>query len=365
MTAIATVSISEYANAVRAALSDLPPLQSRAVLEGLDEHLAEIASEGAEDLEASLGTPEGYAAELRASAGFEASIVEPIDKPTTVEPSSESQSNKRSFSFLYGHLMARVISVGVFGILTVLVIRISYPLNGIELIAGTALAAGGWWLLRMITRKAEFSPAVATRLPAALAVAALLTAGLAGGGFAGNRTVYVSVTSSDRRAPRTTPMPVDPFGRPDVGRKVPNLIGESYENAVPMLAALGLRAEMETSQGGVSIVAMNPAPGMLVPFETIIRLTTGPALAVTPVPSTAGPDQISSTQVIDPVPAVAAASETITSTVITETESAAGTNPGASTLPTSKMDILRSSRAEKAVTDPTRVPNFDASAVAP
>lgn len=59
----------EYAAAVRDALGDLPARDRDELLEDLDEHLAEVAAESGESLEERLGSPEAYAAELRAAYG--------------------------------------------------------------------------------------------------------------------------------------------------------------------------------------------------------------------------------------------------------------------------------------------------------
>ncbi|WP_433347387.1 HAAS signaling domain-containing protein [Micromonospora sp. CA-111912] len=61
--------IADYVTRVRAALADLPPTVRDELTEDLAEHLAEVAVEGDESLAARLGTPEAYAAELRAAAG--------------------------------------------------------------------------------------------------------------------------------------------------------------------------------------------------------------------------------------------------------------------------------------------------------
>ncbi len=58
-----------YAAAVREALADLPARDRDALLEDLDEHLAEVAAEPGMSLEERLGSPEAYAAELRAAYG--------------------------------------------------------------------------------------------------------------------------------------------------------------------------------------------------------------------------------------------------------------------------------------------------------
>ncbi|MGW1060890.1 HAAS signaling domain-containing protein [Micromonospora rubida] len=61
--------IVDYVTRVRAALTDLPPTVRDELTEDLAEHLAEVAAEGDEPLVDRLGTPEAYAAELRAAAG--------------------------------------------------------------------------------------------------------------------------------------------------------------------------------------------------------------------------------------------------------------------------------------------------------
>ncbi|GAA0379217.1 hypothetical protein GCM10009530_32320 [Microbispora corallina] len=59
----------EYAGAVREALADLPDREREELLEDLDDHLSEVAAEPGQSLEERLGSPEAYAAELRAAYG--------------------------------------------------------------------------------------------------------------------------------------------------------------------------------------------------------------------------------------------------------------------------------------------------------
>src|SRR5207302_519663 len=59
--------VAAYAAAVRAALADLPPAEAQALLEDLDDHLAEVAAESTEPLAQRLGPPQAYAAELRSA----------------------------------------------------------------------------------------------------------------------------------------------------------------------------------------------------------------------------------------------------------------------------------------------------------
>ncbi|SCF36392.1 hypothetical protein GA0074695_6114 [Micromonospora viridifaciens] len=61
--------IADYVDRVRSALADLPPEVRDELTEDLPEHLAEVAAEADGTLVDRLGTPEAYAAELRAAAG--------------------------------------------------------------------------------------------------------------------------------------------------------------------------------------------------------------------------------------------------------------------------------------------------------
>lgn len=62
----------EYARQVRLALDDVAPGLLGELLEDLDEHLAGVAADTGESLQARLGPPSGYAQELRSAAGLAA-----------------------------------------------------------------------------------------------------------------------------------------------------------------------------------------------------------------------------------------------------------------------------------------------------
>lgn len=64
--------IADYVGRVGRALADLSPTDRDELLEDLPEHLTDVAAEGAGTLVERLGTPEAYAAELRAAAGLTA-----------------------------------------------------------------------------------------------------------------------------------------------------------------------------------------------------------------------------------------------------------------------------------------------------
>jgi hypothetical protein len=61
--------ITRYVDQVRRELADLPPAVRDELLEDLPEHLTEVAAEFDGPLADRIGTPEAYAAELRAAAG--------------------------------------------------------------------------------------------------------------------------------------------------------------------------------------------------------------------------------------------------------------------------------------------------------
>jgi HAAS domain-containing protein len=69
--------IYEYVGAVRQALSGLTDEMRDELLEDLPEHLAEVLAEGSGTLVDRLGTPEAYAAELRATAGLVGGFPDP------------------------------------------------------------------------------------------------------------------------------------------------------------------------------------------------------------------------------------------------------------------------------------------------
>ncbi|WP_018682075.1 DUF1700 domain-containing protein [Actinokineospora enzanensis] len=75
--------VADYLRRVRAALADLPADELSEVMEDVEPHVAEVLDEAgsAEELTRRLGTPEEYAAELRAAGGYPAPAV-PRAEPT-------------------------------------------------------------------------------------------------------------------------------------------------------------------------------------------------------------------------------------------------------------------------------------------
>src|SRR3989442_1961681 len=64
-----TPDVATYAASVRAALSSLSPEEAEVLLEDLEDHLREVATEVGGPLVERLGPPEQYARELRAAYG--------------------------------------------------------------------------------------------------------------------------------------------------------------------------------------------------------------------------------------------------------------------------------------------------------
>jgi hypothetical protein len=77
VTTTAQDEINLYVFAVRAALGDLPESLRDELLEDLPEHLAEVLADGGGTLTERLGSPESYAADLRATAGFVGGFPDP------------------------------------------------------------------------------------------------------------------------------------------------------------------------------------------------------------------------------------------------------------------------------------------------
>jgi uncharacterized membrane protein len=78
---------ADYLSAVRAELADLPPTEVGEILDDIGPHVAEVATElGPEGQPAALhdrlGTPQRYAAELRAAAGYPAAAPPVPPRPT-------------------------------------------------------------------------------------------------------------------------------------------------------------------------------------------------------------------------------------------------------------------------------------------
>ena len=301
MTFLATNGVQSYAGAVRAAMGDLPPEQAHEVLDGLDEHLAEIVADGTVDLEAVLGSPESYAAELRLSAGLPAATgrtpwaapsealrsdeppsyapneaVEPPARPRRIGRLGAAVSRKLS---THREILSRVFLGLVFGLLLVYLIRSSHPLNIFHVIFGTLLIVGAWRLLRAASTRAALPADWMTYAPRVLGGTAVVLALILGSrmGSSGTRNTYV--------APTSTAFPAfPPRGGAEI--PVPNMIGTSLADTQATLSRFGLTIVVEG--GGTDLgerlltTRMDPAPGTLLERGSVVKVVVAPVSSLIP-----------------------------------------------------------------------------------
>jgi HAAS domain-containing protein len=126
--------IGTYMAGVRAALTGLPEATRAELLEDLPEHLAEVLAEGTGTLVERLGTPEAYANELRATAGFVGGFPDP--PPSQWASGKEVRENfKEMLANTLGQLRRADVKVGPL---------IGYPKVSDFLL----LLRPAWWVLR-------------------------------------------------------------------------------------------------------------------------------------------------------------------------------------------------------------------------
>jgi PASTA domain len=352
MTFLATNGVHSYARAVRDAMGDLPPEQAHAVLDGLDEHLAEIVAEGTVDLEAVLGSPESYAAELRLSAGLPAatgrsswaapSAALRSDGPTSdvATEAGEPPARKRRIGRLataVGRrlstrrvMLSRVFLGLVFGLLLVGLIRASHPLNIFHVIFGTLLIAGAWRLLRAASTRAALPAAWMIYAPRVLGGTAVVLALILGSrmGSSGTRYIYV-----DNASPSTAFATV-PIGRSGGEMSVPDMVGASLADTRITLSRLNLNAVVvggETDPNAQLLTTrMDPAPGTSVERGSVVRVFVAPVSSLIPT-SIVTPTPTSTTAI---VPSASTANIT---TVLPVGPAARGTVPASSTIGTTTV----------------------------
>jgi hypothetical protein len=127
--------IGAYMAEVRAALTGLPEATRAELLEDLPEHLAEVLAEGTGTLVERLGTPQAYADELRATAGFVGGFPDP-PPPSPWATSAEVRENFREmFAGTLGQLRRLDVKAGPL---------IGYPKVSDFLV----LLRPAWWVLR-------------------------------------------------------------------------------------------------------------------------------------------------------------------------------------------------------------------------
>jgi hypothetical protein len=343
MTFLATNGVQSYARAVREAMADLPPEQAHEVLDGLDEHLAEIVAEGTTDLEEVLGSPEAYAAELRASAGLPAAsrrtswAAPPVELRSDVPASdgvdefAEPLARSRGFGRLAAPLrrrlstrrvgLSRSFLVVVFGSLLVYLIRSSRPMNFFEVVFGTLLIVGAWYLLRVASNSAELPADWVIYVPRVLGVTTVVFALILGSRSSGTQYVYVDNTPGSTTFATILPTPSD-----QGPVSVPNLIGVSLADTLSMLGRSGLTAvvaEGATDLSTRSITTrLDPAPGTLLDRGAVVRIFTATAADVIPTsggsPTTATvPSSLASPSVPPVIPSIVTIAPSIATSSVT------------------------------------------------
>jgi uncharacterized membrane protein len=278
-----TMTVTGYAAEVRRALDDLPPAVADQLVEGLDEHLAEIGIDDIASLVAVLGPPDRYAAELRVSAGLPSPAptrpsipLPPPVLPVTAAPITAPPGVGVTIG---GRHVARVALV-VIGLATVFGLSRAGDVEPAAVVTITvavgAAAALLWWVARAAGLRRPWDH-VALAVFAALAIAVATTAG------AGHRRTYY--------------YPSDPVATKMFGltTPVPDLTNFNVHDAIDTVDALGL-VPVVTGDADAShvVVAQDPPPGRIVAPGSEVHLvtdaprTTRPASTFPARPTTTG-----------------------------------------------------------------------------
>jgi hypothetical protein len=340
MTFLVSNGVQSYARAVREAMADLPPEQAHEVLDGLDEHLAEIVAEGTTDLEGVLGSPESYADELRASAGLPASTrrtswAAPPAAHRFGEPASDAanealdpQAQPRSAGRLApavrrelsmpGVALCRIFLGLVFGSLLVGLIRASRPLNIFHVVFGTLLIVGAWHLLRAASTRAELPAAWKTHAPRVLAGTAIVLALILGSrmGSSGDRTVFMDAMNAQ---------PSTAFVGSTTGEiPVPNMIGTSLTETRETLIRFALNVVVEGGEPELGTrqitTRMDPAPGTLLQPGSVVRVVVSPVSSLLPTSVVTPTTLVPSAPIVTPTTTIQSVSvPTITPTTTSST----------------------------------------------
>jgi HAAS domain-containing protein len=129
--------IGTYMAGVRAALTGLPEATRAELLEDLPEHLAEVQAEGTGTLVERLGTPEAYAAELLATAGFVGGFPDP-PRPAA-SPWATTDEVRENFREMFGGALTQLRRADVK----------AGPLIGYAKVSDfLVLLRPAWWVLR-------------------------------------------------------------------------------------------------------------------------------------------------------------------------------------------------------------------------
>ena len=242
-----------YATAVRFALADVEPRDLRALLDGLDDHLAEVAADGDVSLIDVLGPADVYAAELRASAGLTTrvmpfappSVATPLPvvgstpAPPTAQPAEVWAPITRTRATEF---VARTWLVAVATAVVVAVAMARSDIGADRVMLGSAIVGLLCIVSVLAVRHARLSSSTMTRVAVAMRAVTIVGAVWAGGqlGTGSARDVVSGSGVDGYPEPATTLVLGDPFVTITVQASpvVPNVVGLPVDQAIQLSLTL-------------------------------------------------------------------------------------------------------------------------------
>jgi hypothetical protein len=325
MNSTALLGVAEYAAAVRVALDDLPDAAKRTMLDGLDDHLAEIVAEGDASLNDTLGPPETYAAELRSTAGFPAAPNPAVSKqpdapvqwpppaqhvgaPAPLTPRSATRGSIARVWLARSYL-------GLVGLLLlVLLIANAMKVDSRKIVLATLIVAALWWVARRALGESRLPETWKRRAQVGASGAALIGSALIGGQLAESSVTYISADTGAGyvtdpagigialdQGPTTVQFVTVPVTLTVLqpGLIVPDLLGMPMADALAFLDRSGFGYEYRGGEDPASVVVrleppagtiIDPSQGLFLEFQveqvahsstTVIPTPTTPTTTVT------------------------------------------------------------------------------------
>lgn len=324
-----------YADAVRRALDDLPAARYLELVDGLDEHLAEVRAEADGTLADVLGPPEAYAAELRASAGLPprvgagAPLPPPIAPPVTAPAVARLAIERGTLARFGLALTGGLIVLWALGVQELPTLKLALIVLGV---------LGATWIARRLLGAAAWPDRTSRRVKVAIAVGGLVAAA-AFGSAASNRRSYVPVYDVPGVTFATVPYP------PAERIALPDFRGWSMDQATEAATNLGLVVNIQGGAGNAIVMGQDPAPQTFVtPGATLI-------LSTTPLPATTPPTDTST-----PVAVTQATAPTVASTPVTSVAPTSAPASAASTTATVATGPAPSTAGPTTTLTPTTAP---------
>lgn len=256
-----TTTTTTYADAVRRALDDLPAARYLELVDGLDEHLAEVQADGGASLADVLGPPDAYAADLRASAGLPprgAGAGAPLPPPVA--------STRRARPAIDRGGVARVA-------LVVIAVVLAWWMLSAKQIPTVALALlvagvlGATWLVRRLLRAAALGEVAHRRASVGVTVGGLVVAACLGS-MANGRSPS-NVVGYPPGVTTFATVPYQPITLPDFR-------GMTVADAQRTAAQIGIPLELRPSgPEGAIVLDQSPPPDMNVGPGQVVTLLVG------------------------------------------------------------------------------------------